>query len=109
MALSVPRPFKPAGLCYHLRHLHNMAAGETLKREMRVALSRRAQPAWFRVLKWVVIVALVVRFWRNPSFWWWVLGLVCLSLGLHFLWRWKTKSWTQPWGGWDDVESASRK
>ena len=86
-----------------------MAAGETLKREMRVALSRRAQPVWFRVLKWVIIVALVARFWRHPFFWWWVLGLLSLSLGLHFLWRWKTKTWTQPWGGWDDVESADRK
>ena len=39
------------------------------------------------------------------------LGIVALvfSLALHFFWRWKTKGWTQPWGGWDDVDTANRE
>jgi hypothetical protein len=41
-----------------------------LKREMRVAFSRKAQPIWFRVVKW------------------------------------KTKGWTQPWGGWNDLDAG---
>ena len=86
-----------------------MPAGKVLKREVRVALSRRAQPRWFRVLKWAVIVGLAVTFWRHPHFWWWVLGLLALALTLHFIWRWKTKAWTQPWGGWDDVETANKE
>jgi hypothetical protein len=85
-----------------------MAAGNAVKREVRVALSGHAQPLWFRLLKWAVILTLVVRFWRHPYFWWWVLGLLALSLTLHFLWRYKTKAWTQPWGGWDDVETANK-
>jgi hypothetical protein len=85
-----------------------MTGGATLKREMRVAFSRWAQPLWFRLAKWVIIVTLALLFWRHPSFWWWVLGLAALALTLHLIWRWKTKAWTQPWGGWDDVESAGK-
>jgi hypothetical protein len=70
-----------------------MPAGKVMKREWRVATS----------------IALTVTFWRHPSFWRWVLGLLALSLTLHFIWRWKTKAWTQPWGGWNDVESADRE
>jgi hypothetical protein len=83
-----------------------MSAGDVLKREMRVAFSRRAQPVWFRVLKWVVIVGATAMFWRSRSFWLWMLGFFALSLTLHFIWRWKTKVWTQPWGGWNDIEAG---
>jgi hypothetical protein len=86
-----------------------MSARQLLKRELRVAFSRRAQPVWFRLVKWVVIITLAVRFWRHPQFWSWVLGLLALSLGLHGFWRWKTRSWTRPWGGWDDVETANKE
>ena len=85
-----------------------MPAGTALKREMRVALSRRAQPHWFRLLKWLAIIGLTVTFWRHPHFWRWVFGLLALALTLHFIWRWKTKAWTEPWGGWDDVETANK-
>jgi hypothetical protein len=85
-----------------------LSAGKTLKREMRVALSRRAQPVWFRVLKWVIIVGVTILFWRQPRFWLWMLVALCLSLTLHFVWRWKTKGWTQPWGGWNDLETADK-
>jgi hypothetical protein len=83
-----------------------MPSQDTLKRELRVALSRRAQPVWFRVLKWILIIALCVRFWRAPYFWWSVAGVFVLSLSLHLFWRWKTKGWTEPWGGWNDLETA---
>lgn len=79
-----------------------------LKREMRVALSRKAQPVWFRVVKWVVVVAVSVRYWRAPHFWLWLLGALAVSLTLHFFWRWKTKAWTQPWGGWNDLEAGKK-
>jgi hypothetical protein len=86
-----------------------MPANQVLKREVRVALSRRAQPVWFRVLKWAIIITLLVLFRRNPNFWLWVGGAFVVSLTLHFIWRWKTKGWTQPWGGWDDVETAGKE
>ena len=62
-----------------------MTAGDALKRELRVALSRRAQPLGFRLLKWATIITVAVMFWGHPYFWWWVLGLVALALTLHFL------------------------
>ena len=85
-----------------------MSAGQGLKREMRVAFSRRAQPVWFRIVKWVIVIGVSVRFWRHPDFWWWLLGAFALSLSVHFFWRWKTKGWTERWGGWDDVETARK-
>jgi O-antigen/teichoic acid export membrane protein len=85
-----------------------MTIGSTLKREARVAFSKKAQPVWFRVTKWAVIVAFALVFWRNRYFWWTLLGLFVVGLILHLIWRWKTKGWTQPWGGWNDLE-AGRK
>lgn len=85
-----------------------MSVRETLATEVRVALSRRAQPLWFRVAKWTAIVAAVRYLWGRPSFWWWVGGAVVFALTLHLLWRVKTRAWTRPWRGWDDVETAQR-
>jgi hypothetical protein len=85
-----------------------MAAGKALKREMRVACSRRAQPVWFRVLKWAIAVGVSMLLWRTEYFWLWMLGAPGLGLIVHFIWRWKTKGWTQPWGGWDDLEAANK-
>jgi hypothetical protein len=45
------------------------------------------------------MVNAAVYFWRAPSFWWWVAALTDLVVGLHLLWRVKTKRWTQPWLG----------
>ena len=85
-----------------------MAAGKVLKREMRVAFSGRAQPVWFRVLKWAIAVGVSTLLWRTEYFWLWMLGAPGLGLTVHFIWRWKTKGWTQPWGGWDDLEAANK-
>jgi hypothetical protein len=85
-----------------------MSAGEVFRRELRVAFSRKAQPVWFRVLKWMIAVGVSFLLWGKPHFWLWILGALGLSLTVHFIWRWKTKGWTEPWGGWDDVESADK-
>jgi hypothetical protein len=34
-----------------------MPSSSTLKREARVAFSRRAQPVWFRILKSAILIA----------------------------------------------------
>lgn len=85
-----------------------MSIRDALATEARVALSRRVQPHWFRVVKWIVIVAVVRYLWDRPSFWWWIGGTSALAISLHLLWRVKTRAWTRPWGGWDDVETAQR-
>jgi hypothetical protein len=85
-----------------------MPSSSTFRREARVAFSQRAQPLWFRILKWAILIALGVTFWRAPLFWVCLLAAFVLSLALHYFWRWKTKGWTQPRGGWSDVETADK-
>jgi len=86
-----------------------MTMQTSLKREARVAFSRRAQPVWFRILKWVIAIGVSAALWRTPFFWWWIAGALVLSVSVHLFWRSKTRGWTRPWGGWNDVESADRK
>ena len=83
-----------------------MSLGDALRLELRVAFSRRAQPIWFRALKWAVVVAAVWRFWRAPHFWWGTGALVGLAVAAHLVWRTKTKRWTRAWGGWSDLEAG---
>jgi len=85
-----------------------MPVRKALQRELRVATSLRAQPLWFRVVKWVVAVVAIAMLWRSPYFWWWIAGATALSVTVHLIWRWKTKGWTQPWFGWNDVEAGKR-
>ena len=74
--------------------------------EFRIAFSKHAQPVWFRVTKWIIFLALGALFWRRPLFWWCVLAAAWLGLILHLFYRWKTRAWTQPWGGWDDLDAG---
>jgi hypothetical protein len=78
----------------------------SLKREVKVALSLRAQPLWFRVVKWAVIVVVTALLWNTRYLWWWMGGGLVLGLSLHFFYRWKTQGWTRAWGGWDDLPSG---
>ena len=83
-----------------------MPVRATLKRELRVATSLRAQPLWFRVVKWTVTAVVIAILWRSAYFWWWIAGATVLSVTVHLIWRWKTKGWTQPWFGWHDVDAG---
>jgi hypothetical protein len=83
-----------------------MSSHRTLKREVRVAFSPRSQAVWFRLLKWAIAIGASVALWRTPYFWWWIGAAISLGVVVHFIWRWKTKGWTQPWGGWTDVAAA---
>jgi hypothetical protein len=51
-------------------------------------------------------VGVGVTLWLSRYFWLWILGAVGLALTVHFIWRWKTRSWTQSWWGWNDLEAA---
>jgi hypothetical protein len=83
-----------------------MSVRDTLALEMRVALSRKAQPIWFRVLKWALLIGAGSYLWRGPYFWWCLGGAAALGVGLHLMWRSKTRVWTRPWGGWNDLDAA---
>lgn len=77
-----------------------------VRRECRVAFSRRAQPVWFRILKWTCILTGAALFHTWRWFWLTFAGLAVASFSLHFLYRWKTKIWTRAWGGWNDLEAG---
>jgi len=78
----------------------------TLRREVRVALSLKAQPLWFRLLKWIGILVSVAWFHDRSWFWWTVAGVTGAAFFLHFFYRWKTKTWTRAWGGWNDLAAG---
>ena len=40
-----------------------------LRREARVCFSLRAQPLWFRIVKWIVGLAFMIAFHRRAWFW----------------------------------------
>ncbi len=77
-----------------------------LRRELCVAFSRRAQPVWFRIVKWSAGIAFMIAFHQCDWFWPAVAGWTVVALALHFLYRSKTRAWTQPWGGWNDLEAG---
>jgi hypothetical protein len=86
-----------------------MSIRKAWKREARVAFSRKAQPIWFRVVKWTIVLAVSVLLWGTPHFWLWTLGGMTLGLTLHLFWRWKTRGWTQVWGGWEDLDTVDKE
>jgi hypothetical protein len=76
---------------------------EALARELRVAFSTRAQPVWFRALKWLVLLAVTRRLRGTRQRVAWIGGDILAGLSVHLLHRRKTEAWTRPWGGWDDL------
>ena len=76
---------------------------DAVKKELKVAFSRDAQPLWFRIAKWVIFMAVSKRLRGTRWFRVWALGGVLAGLTLHFIYRWKTRGWTEPWGGWADI------
>jgi hypothetical protein len=76
---------------------------DAVKKELKVAFSRDAQPLWFRIAKWVIFMAASNRLRGTRWFRVWTLGVVLAGLTLHFIYRWKTRGWTEPWGGWADI------
>lgn len=77
-----------------------------LRREVRVCFSRRGQPVWFRITKWIVLLTITWFLRRQPGLWFWLLGVAAAGLSLHLIYRIKTRAWTRPWGGWDDLEAG---
>ena len=84
----------------------NQVMHNAIRRELRVAFSKKAQPPLFRVIKWVVFIAGTALISRTGFFRYWLIGLPLLSMTVHFVYRWKTRGWTRPWGGWSDLEAG---
>jgi hypothetical protein len=77
-----------------------------LRRELRVACSRHAQPVWFRLVKWSCLLTGVALFHDRYWFWWSIAGLTVVATALHLFYRWKTQVWTRAWGGWNDLDAG---
>jgi chromate transport protein ChrA len=83
-----------------------MRLPEVIRREIRVACSTRVQSSRVRILKWTIFVIATAVFYRSRTYWYAVLAIFFAGLLVHLLYRTKTKAWSQPWGGWNDVETA---
>ncbi len=85
-----------------------MPLKHALKRELEVAFSKHAQPVWFRIVKYIVIVTLLYFFWGSR--WLWITFLILLgpAVALHLWYRHKTEGWTKSYGGWDYEKNKSR-
>ncbi len=77
----------------------SMKARDWYTREKYVVI--HGQTAKFRLVKYAIILAVAagIYLWQG----WAVLGIAfgcafILSIGIHLLFRWKTKAWTQDWG-----------
>ncbi len=73
---------------------------KTLLREFKVAFSLKTQPLYFRVAKWLIIMAVVFLLRRviHPAL---LLGILTTAgLMLHFYIRFKTDGWKKSYGGW---------
>jgi len=81
---------------------------KTLQREFEVAFSKNAQPAWFRVVKYLVLGCFIYFFWRSDLFWIILTVVFILSLIVHFWYRFKTEGWTKSYGGWDYEKNKSK-
>ncbi len=77
---------------------------QAIRKELRVAFSKDAQPIWFRIAKWVIFLAVSRRLYGTKWFRGWISGGLIAGFTVHFVYRWKTRGWTRPWGGWDDVK-----
>ncbi len=77
-----------------------------IQREGRVAFSPRVQPHWLRVVKWIVFLSLAAALYPTRFFRHWTFGLPLLGLAAHLFYRWQTRGWTRPWGGWDDLAAG---
>ena len=82
------------------------AIATAIRREFRIAFSMRAQPVWFRVVKWAVFIPATVALYPTRWFWFWIIGVPTLGTLVHFIYRWQTRVWKRPWGGWDDLDAG---
>ena len=86
-----------------------MPFNKTIKREIEVAFSKRSQPVWFRVLKYIVLTLIVYFFWGTKLLWIILLILFVFSMLLHFWYRYKTHGWTKSYGMWKHDKSETNE
>ena len=86
-----------------------MSFNKIIKREAEVAFSKHSQPAWFRVLKYILLGFIVYFFWGTKLLWIVLLALFAFAMLLHFWYRYKTHGWTKSYGLWKHDKSKSNQ
>lgn len=85
-----------------------MPVSKTIKREIEVAFSKHAQPAWFRIVKYILLITFLYFFWDSKLFWIIFAFFLVAAMVLHFWYRYKTKAWTKSYGLWDYEKNKSK-
>ena len=78
----------------------------SLRRELRVVLSRDRSPLPLRIAKLVVFAVVARGLYGTRWFRAWVIGLPIAGLATRLLYRHMTNGWTRPWGRWKEVETG---
>jgi hypothetical protein len=86
-----------------------MSFTKIIKREIEVALSKHSQPAWFKILKYILLGLLLYFFWGSKLLWIILLTLFILAMFLHFWYRYKTRGWTKSYGMWDHDKNKPKQ
>jgi hypothetical protein len=76
---------------------------DTLRRELRVVLSKDRSPLTLRIAKWALFLSVARRLYGTRWFRAYIFGLPVAGLATHLLYRHMTHGWTRPWGGWKDL------
>ena len=88
---------------------------KVIKREVKIAFSKKVQSIWVRILKYILLL-LLIYFFRNIRLFWIIFfTTLILALIVHFWARYKTKGWTKSYGLWKydkhnvDIPEDSKK
>lgn len=86
-----------------------MSWKKVINREVEVAFSKHAQPVWFRIVKYIVIISVLYFFWDSPWLWRGFAIFLLLGFVIHLWYRHKTERWTKTYGMWDYEKNKPKK
>jgi hypothetical protein len=78
-----------------------------IRRELRVAFSSRAQPVWFRIIKWACIFVAAMLFHNQCRFWWTFAGLAAMGNVVALFLSLENQRLDPHVGGWNGLGRAA--
>jgi hypothetical protein len=85
-----------------------MSLRNIIKREMEVAFSKNAQPAFVKVLKYLILGIVIYLLWGTKVISVILTTLFTVALAVHFWCRYNTEGWTESFGGWKHDKDANQ-
>jgi hypothetical protein len=86
-----------------------MRLPKTIKRELEIAFSKDAQPVWFRIAKYILLIAMIYFLWGTQLLWNILLCMFAVGTVLHFWFRYKTHGWTKSYGMWKHESDREKR